>query len=157
LVPPLTADEQRQAIIAPAEWVGLRVEPALTELLLAEASDQALPQLAHVLRRIFSNRQGRTLTVEGYRTTGGIAQAVATTADAIHDALNEANQALMRRLMTALVAVTEGAEDTRRRVPRNQLLSADAGGDGERILAQLVDERLVTAEDGTYMLSHEAL
>src|SRR5262249_30658590 len=84
LVPPLTADEQRQAIIAPAEWVGLRVEPALTELLLAEASDQALPQLAHVLRRIFANRQGRTLTVEGYRATGGIPQAVATTPDAIH-------------------------------------------------------------------------
>src|SRR5262249_3195760 len=138
---------------------GLQVEPALTELLLAEASDQALPQFAHVLRRTFANRQGRTLTAEGYRATGGIAQAVATTADAIHDALDNAGQKLLRRLMIALVAVTAGAEDPRRRVPRDQLLDtdADAEGAGERILAQLIDARLVTAEDDTYMLSHEAL
>src|SRR5262249_576703 len=69
----------------------------------------------------FANRQDRTLTVEAYRATGGIAQAVATTADAIYDALDEADQKLLRRLMLALVAVTDGAKDTRRRVPRDQL------------------------------------
>jgi hypothetical protein len=110
LVPPMTADEQCQAIIAPAEAVGLQVEPALTELLLAEATDQALPQLAHVLRRTFANRTGRTLTVEGYRATGGIAQAVATTADAIHDALDNTGQKLLRRLMLA-----PGRRDRRQR------------------------------------------
>src|SRR5262249_51207734 len=99
LVPAMTAAEQRQAITAPAEAVGLQVEPALAELLVAEPSDEALPQLAHVLRRTFANRQGRTLTVEGYRATGGIAQAVATTADAIHDCLDELDQKLLRRLM----------------------------------------------------------
>src|SRR5262249_5112035 len=159
LVPAMTSAEQRQAIIAPAELVGLQVEPALTELLLAEASDQALPQLAHVLRRTFANRTGRTLTVEAYQATGGIAQAVATTADAIYDALNEADQKLLRRLVVAMVTVTDGAEDTRRRVPRDQLLDAhtDREAAGERILAHLIEERLVTAEDDTYMLSHEAL
>jgi hypothetical protein len=126
IVPAMTADEQRQAITAPAEAVCLRVEPALTELLLAEASDQALPQLAHVLRQAFAHRQGRTLTVEGYQATGGIAQAVATTADTVHDTLDDAGQKLLRQLMTALVAVTDGAEDTRRRVPRDQLLGTDA-------------------------------
>jgi hypothetical protein len=108
LVPAMTAAERRQAITVPAESVGLQVEPALTELLFAEASAEALPQLAHVLRRTFANRQGRTLSVEGYRATGGIAQAVATTADAIHDALDEADQRLLRRLMLALVAVVDG-------------------------------------------------
>src|SRR5262249_37195069 len=159
LVPAMTAAEQRQAITAPAEAVGLQVEPALAELLVAETSDEALPQLAHVLRRTFANRQGRTLTVEGYRATGGIAQAVATTADAIHDCLDELDQKLLRRLMLALVAVVDGAEDTRRRVSRDQLLGthADSRSSGERILARLIVERLVTAGDGSYMLSHEAL
>src|SRR5262249_11075792 len=133
--------------------------PALVELLLAEVSDEALPQLAHVLRRTFANRQGRTLTVEGYRATGGIAHAVAATADAIYDALDETDQRRLRRLVVALVAVVDGVEDTRRRVSHAELLGLDADGqsDGERILAQLIDERLVTAEDGAYMLSHEAL
>jgi hypothetical protein len=53
--------------------------------------------------------------------------------------------------------VTDGSDDTRRRVPRDQLLHADTEDDGERILAYLIDARLVTAEDGTYMLSHDAL
>src|SRR5262249_59024714 len=65
----------------------------------------------------------------------------------------------LRRLVVALVAVVDGVEDTRRRVSHAELLGLDADGqsDGERILAQLIDERLVTAEDGAYMLSHEAL
>src|SRR5262249_58904270 len=159
LVPAMTAAEQRQAIMAPAESVGLQVEPALADLLVAEASAEALPQLAHVLRRTFANRTGRTLTVEGYRATGGVARAVATTATAIHDPLDKPDQKLLRRLMLALVAVVDGAEDTRRRVPRNELLDAhpDRESDSDRILARLIDERLVTAEDNTYMLSHEAL
>jgi hypothetical protein len=159
LVPAMTAAEQRQAVTAPAESVGLQVEPALADLLLAEASDQALPQLAHVLRRTFAHRQGRTLTVESYRATGGIARAVATTADGIHDSLDEPDRKLLRRLMLALVAVVDGVEDTRRRVSRSELTGppADRGSGSERILARLIDERLVTADDGTCMLSHEAL
>src|SRR5262249_58813228 len=117
LVPTMTAAEQRQAITAPAESVGLQVEPALADLLVAEASDEALPQLAHVLRRTFAHRQGRTLTVEGYRATGGIAPAAATTANAIHDSLDEPEQKLLRRVMLPLVAVTAGAAGTRRPVP----------------------------------------
>src|SRR5262249_42530579 len=62
LIAPMTAAEQRQAIVAPAEQVGLQVEPALADLLVAESSSQALPQFAHVLRRTFANRTGRTLT-----------------------------------------------------------------------------------------------
>ena len=159
LITAMTPDQRRQAIVGPAESVGLQIEPGLAELLVAEASGESLPQLAHVLRRTFAHRRGRALTVEGYRATGGIAQAVATTADAVYDALNEADQRLLRRLMVSLVAVVDGAEDTRRRVPREQLLgaSAQARRDGDRVLCQLIAQRLVTAEDETYMLSHEAL
>src|SRR5262249_55685081 len=47
----------------------------------------------------------------------------------------------------------------RRRVPRDQLLGTgtDQQRTGERILARLIEERLVIAEDDTYMLSHDAL
>lgn len=166
LVPPMTPNELRQAITAPADLVGLRIEPGLTELLVTEAGGQALPQLAYVLRQTFANRSGRTLTVAGYRATGGIAQAIATAAEAIHDSLTPAEQNQLRRLVLSLVAVVDGAEDTRRRVPRAELPgvgTAEAGNTGagngevERILAELIDARLVTAEDDAYMLSHDAL
>jgi hypothetical protein len=159
LVTAMTDTERRQAIVGPAATVGLRVEPGLVEVLIAEGSGDALPQLAHVLRRAFTHRTGQTLTVEGYRAAGGIGRAVATTADAVHDALNQHDRKLLRRLVLAMVAVVDGAEDTRRRVPRDQLLDSDPTHrhDAERILAQLIDDRLVTAEDNSYMLSHDAL
>src|SRR5262249_53121352 len=141
------------------EAVGLSIEPGLDDLLLTEASTESLPQLAHVLRRTFAHRRGRTLTVAGYRATGGIAEAVAASADAVHDTLDPADQRLLRRLILPMVAIVDGAEDTRRRVHRAQLLDTDPDRhhEADRILSLLVGARLVTAEDGTYMLSHEAL
>ena len=124
-----------------------------------EAPGESLPQLAHALRRTFAYRHGRTLTADSYRATGGIAQAVATTAEAVYASLDGANQQLLRRLTVGLVAVVDGVEDTRRRVNRDDLLGANLEDrrDGEQILGHLVEQRLVTAEDDTYMLSHEAL
>jgi WD40 repeat protein len=157
VVPAMTEEELREAIAGPATAVGLRIERGLTDLLVAEASGESLPQLAHVLRRAFSQRRGDTLTIEGYRATGGIAEAVAASAEAVYGGLSEADQRLLRRLMVAMVAVVDGAEDTRRRVPRERLPGTAPGEAGEHILAQLIEQRLVTAEDGSYMLSHEAL
>src|SRR5262249_20577719 len=62
VVPAMTAAERRQAITGPADSVGLQIDPGLVDLLVAEASGDSLPQLAHVLRRTFAHRRGRTLT-----------------------------------------------------------------------------------------------
>ena len=43
----------------------------------------ALPLLSHALRATWELRDGRTLTVEGYRDTGGVSSAIARTADRI--------------------------------------------------------------------------
>ena len=77
--------------------MGLDVDPGLVELLLRDLGDTAptageggmtgyeagrLPLLAHALRVTWQQRHGHTLTVEGYRISGGIHRAVATTAGA---------------------------------------------------------------------------
>ncbi|MGH3821175.1 MAG: hypothetical protein ACRDRE_26235 [Pseudonocardiaceae bacterium] len=98
LVGPMSDTELREAILYPAQDVGLDVEPGLVELLLRDLGDAApatgkgevtgyeagrLPLLTHALRATWQQRHGYTLTVEGYRNTGGIHRAVATTAESV--------------------------------------------------------------------------
>ncbi len=74
-----------------------------------------LPLLAHALRATWQQRHGHTLTVNGYRVTGGIHRAVATTADRVFAGLHPASQHAARILFLRLVRIGDGTEDTRRR------------------------------------------
>lgn len=132
VVGPMSDTELREAILHPAWNVGLDVEAGLVELLLWDLGDTAtttgeseitsyeagrLPLLAHVLRVTWQQRHGHTLTVDGYRSTGGISRAVATTADRVWAGLDPAGQHVARTLFLRLIKIGDGAEDTRRRVP----------------------------------------
>ena len=79
----MTADELRRAVTEPARLAGLRLEPGLVDLVLRDVAGEpgALPLLSHALRATWERRDGRTLTVEGYRESGGVASALARTAD----------------------------------------------------------------------------
>ena len=79
----MTGDELERAVVEPAHLAGLRLEPGLVELAVREVAGEpgALPLLSHALRATWERRDGRTLTVEGYRESGGVGAAVAQTAD----------------------------------------------------------------------------
>jgi WD40 repeat protein len=162
----MSADDLREVIISPAEAVGLQVEAGLAELLLSDAgltesaTDQAarLPLLAHALRATWQQRQGRFLTVDGYRMTGGIGQSVATTAEREYSMLDMADQRLARTLFIRLIKVGDGTADVCRPMRRDELLqdlpaSAAAAG----ILDRFTGARLLTQERDTVALAHEAL
>ena len=80
---PMGESQLREAIEAPARQSGLRLEPGLVDLLVRDVEGEpgALPLLSHALRRTWERREGRVLTVEGYRATGGIRGAVAQSAE----------------------------------------------------------------------------
>jgi hypothetical protein len=158
VVRPMDDRELRRAIDGPAAAAGLTLQPGLADLLLAEASGESLPLVAHALRQTFERRQGMTLTVRGYQATGGIAQAVATTAERMHDGLDEDGRYVLRQMLLRMVSLGDGVEDTRRRVDRDELLGSATRPDvAEGVIARLVEHRLVTAEKIPYVLSHEAL
>ena len=85
----MTDDELARAIAEPARLAGLRLEPGLVELILRDVAAEpgALPLLSHALRATWERRDGRTLTVEGYRASGGVTSAIARTADDVIDGL----------------------------------------------------------------------
>src|SRR5439155_5347452 len=74
LLGPMNPDELREAIEAPAKAAGLRLERGLSDVILRDAVDEpgALPLLSHALMETWARRDGRTLTLDGYRDAGGV-------------------------------------------------------------------------------------
>ncbi|MEU7912779.1 NACHT and WD repeat domain-containing protein [Microbispora bryophytorum] len=165
-VGPMSQDELREAILYPAADVGLDIEPGLIELLLSDMGAGSgdgyeagrLPLLAHALRITWQQRHGHTLTVAGYRITGGIQRAVATTAERIFTELGSADQQTAQALFLRLVTVGDGAEDTRRRVARDDLLGSVADSDSAAMVVDAFTQgRLLTRNQDCVEITHEAL
>lgn len=156
LLNPMSAEGLRAAIEGPARQAGLRLEAGLVELLVGEVEGRpgALPHLSHALRQTWERREGSVLTLDGYRATGGIRNAVARSAERLYDDMSADQQVMLRDLMLRLVTPTPEGEPVRSRVPR-RLLTVDAEHD--RLMERLVGARLVTSDDGVVELAHEAL
>ena len=153
-------DELERAVIEPARLAGLRLDTGLVELILRDVAGEpgALPLLSHALRVTWEHRDGRTLTVEGYRESGGVASAVAQTADAIVESVPAERHALLRSVFVRLTELGEGVEDSRRRVPVGELVPEDGSHEEvEALLERLAEARLLTLGDGTAEVAHEVL
>lgn len=153
---PLAGDALVEAIEGPAAMAGLRLEPGLVDLLLRDISGEpgALPLLSHALAETWRMRDGRVLTVDGYRSTGGIQGAVARSADRVYESLAVDQRELLRTLLLRLIARTPGGDAVRIRAGRRQLVTSI---ERERLIELLVNARLLTVEEDTVQVAHEAL
>ncbi|GHC83950.1 nSTAND1 domain-containing NTPase [Streptomyces flavofungini] len=158
LVTAMSPGELRQAVVKPAQVSGLIVERELTARLVQEADGEpgALPLLSHALRETWRRRRGRTLTLQGYEDTGGVHGAIARTAEDVHARLSDSRRELARLILLRLIAPGEGAQDTRRPIRRAEL---DFGERDEvdAVVDLLARARLITLDDDTVDLAHEAL
>ena len=145
-----------QAIEAPARQGGLIIEAGLVDLLVREVKDDpgALPLLSHVLLETWRRREGNTLTVAGYRASGGIHGAVAQSAEALYAKVAIEHRHTLRDLILRLVTPGPLGEPVRSRVPR-RMVATDH--DRDQLIEKLVAARLVTSDDGALEISHEAL
>ena len=160
LLGPMDSGELERAITEPARLAGLKLEPGLVELIMRDVAAEpgALPLLSHALRATWERRNGRTLTVDGYRETGGVASAIGRTADRLVDALPDEQRRLVRGVLVRMTELGEGSEDSRRRVAVGELVpEGAAAGSVEALLRRLAEERLVTLDDGSAEVAHEAL
>ncbi|MFC7495856.1 MULTISPECIES: BTAD domain-containing putative transcriptional regulator [unclassified Nocardioides] len=143
------------AVEKPAAQHGLLVEPGLVDLLLRdlEGEPAALPLFSHALAQTWSRREGRTLTVAGYRATGGVRGAVGRSAERVYAATNAGDRTALRSLMMRLVSLGSEGEPHRVRVPADQLTDPRHTD----LVDALVRARLVTRDADTLTLTHEAL
>ena len=128
VVVPLTAPELERAVAGPAERAGVTVGPGLVAQLVADVADQpgALPLLQYALTELFDRRQNSALTADAYREIGGVPGALARRGEEIFASLSGGAKEAARQLFLRLVTLSEGVEDTRRRVLRAELVSIHA-------------------------------
>jgi WD40 repeat protein/class 3 adenylate cyclase len=160
LLGPMKPEELRRAITEPASCAGLRLEPGLVDVILRDVAGEpgALPLLSHALRATWELRDGRTLTVDGYRETGGVTSAIARTADRIVETTPDELHSLLRNVFLRLTEIGDGVEETRRRVEVDELVpEGGSASEVNTILDQLADARLITLREGTAEVAHEAL
>ncbi|WP_327157955.1 hypothetical protein [Streptomyces tubercidicus] len=178
VVGPMSEAEVREAILFPARVVGLEVEPGLVEVLLRDLGAHAraaatgapdgpresggyeagrLPLLAHALRATWQQRHAHVLTVEGYRATGGIAHAIATTADSVYACMDPPGRRATRALLLRLVKIGSGVEDTRRRLPYTDLAGHGDSAVPAAIIESFTQARLLTRERDSVEITHEVL
>ncbi|MFE3989472.1 NACHT and WD repeat domain-containing protein [Nocardia tengchongensis] len=163
---PMLGAELTAAITEPVQRAGLKLETGLPDVIFTElvglggdpGSEVAgtLPLLSHVMQAIWQRRDGTRLTLAGYRAAGGVAGSVATTADEAWAKLDESEQAAARELLLAMVNVGSGTRDTRRRVPRDDLLARATDPEATAAaLETLARARLITLDRDSATLAHE--
>lgn len=159
----MSDEEMRRAIEEPARRGRWEFEPGLVDLILQDVGHEpgALPLLSHALLETWQRRQGRTMTLSGYISSGGVRGAIAETAETVFtDQFNHEQQAIARRIFLRLTELGDetATGDTRRRATINELIMKPEESDATQVvLKALADARLVTTSEDSVQVAHEAL
>lgn len=155
LVSALSGGALRTVIEEPATRAGCRLEAGLSELLMVETGGEraALPLLSHALAETWEHRTGRVLTVDAYRTTGGIDGAVARSAERLWERVSPTDRPRLKTLLLRLVAPGASSQPVRVHLDRRRL----TGLLQDDVIDLLLRYRLVTADDRTICLAHDAV
>jgi len=163
----LTPAELELAIAAPAQRIGVTVEPDLRAEIVADSAGRlgALPLLQYALTEMFDRCEDGALTLPAYREVGGVGGALADRAEQIYEATRGGKgKEATRQLFLRLVNVDEGIEDLRRRVRRSEVDSLE--GHREAMTAAIdafTRHRLLTSDrdpvtrEPTVEVAHEEL
>jgi hypothetical protein len=153
--------ELKRTIIKPASMVGLSFDPpALVDQILEDVGEDEgrLPLLQYALKESWALRKGNKITADSYARSGGVREALRTTADRTFAALSDEDQQAARQLFLRLVTPGEGREDTR------ALAAMPSEPTQRRIVEQFAGPRtrlLVTGSDRatrpTVEVAHETL
>ncbi|MEV0756503.1 hypothetical protein [Streptosporangium sp. NPDC050280] len=159
LIGPMDEDDLRQVITGPAARAGLRVDRALVEAILGDCRTEpgALPLLSHALLETWKRRKGDAMTLTGYRAAGGIQGAIAQSAERVYGEFGDGERHLVKNVFLRLTALGEGTEDTRRRVAPDELLSGPNGTAVATVLTRLTEARLLTVDEDSVQVAHEAV
>jgi len=159
----MSDEELRRAIEEPARRGRWEFESGLVDLLLHDVGHEpgALPLLSHALLETWQRRRGRTMTLSGYTSSGGVRGAIAETAEAVFaDQFTHEQQNIARRIFLRLTELGDetATGDTRRRAAFNELiLKPEDAETTQTVLKALADARLITTSEDAVEVAHEAL
>lgn len=163
-LPPLSASELHDAIVEPADRVGLKFEPGLVERLVKEILGEpaGLPLLQFTLLKLWDLRDHNRLTLEAYRKIGGGRLALARTADEVYAQLSPAEQNTLKTIVLLMVRPAAGMEVVTSSVRRSDAYAKADRASVDHVLGSLIAARLVRSVptnvgDQRIELAHGAL
>ncbi|MEH2012711.1 nSTAND1 domain-containing NTPase [Nostoc sp.] len=164
-VTPMNREELETAIIKPAEYMNLAVEPELVSQMIAdvENSPGSLPLLQYTLTELWQQRTEERLTLTMYSKLGGVRGTLQTRATEVYESLSPEEQQATKRIFLELTQLGEGTEDTRRQVLQRDLVTSQyPEAVINRIIQRLADEKLVVTSTLSNQIAvvdvaHEAL
>ena len=130
--------------------------------IVAGFADQpgALPLLQYTLTELWDQRVSNLLTLDAYRSLGGVAGALARRAEHLYADASPEEQQAIQRMLGRLVLPGGGTADTRRRARRSELGTGPAI---DAVLERFGAARLVSfdrdpvSREPTVEVAHEAL
>lgn len=167
VVGPLSEENLRAAIVEPARIAGVELSAELVERVLGDIASGdraawvhdvgALPLLSHALRMTWEAAAGSQPTAVHYQSIGGIAGAIALSADEVYAGLDPAARELARQMFLRLLN-DDGELLTRRNVPWSELIDPDQEDPrATEVIEAFVSARLLTADSESVRVAHEAL
>ncbi|HET8682364.1 MAG TPA: hypothetical protein VFM54_10890 [Micromonosporaceae bacterium] len=167
-VGPMSEAELRLAVTGPAAEAGVRVEPALTEVILADLrstatgsglANGALPLLSQAMLSTWEHRDGDELTVRAYRRCGGVANAVQTSAETTYQQLPAEEQQAARAVFTYLTVVSSDGQLALRQVTRADLRAAVPARPEhvDAVVEAYAARRLIVVHRETVEIAHDIL
>ncbi|MCQ0004143.1 hypothetical protein LUX73_04845 [Actinomadura madurae] len=167
VVGPMAEADLRRAITGPADVAGLSIEPGLIDTILSPLRSPAggydagaLPLLSQAMLTIWEHREDDRLTGRGYALTGGVTQAVATSAEAAYADLDPGRRRLARHVFHRLTAVSRDGRLARRTVQRPDLHAGHSDRERagtDRILDVFAARRLIVVDDSGVQIAHDVL
>lgn len=160
---PMTKRELTEAITGPAKAVGLRLEPHLVEMITEDATHglaaRSLPILSHALQATWQHRTHGRLTIDGYRSVGGIRGTVTQIADRALTQLNEPTRVAAMNLLLRLTRIGDDLSQNSpwRRTAADLVTESADHETTQQALESLVKSRIVRADAGSVQIIHEAL
>lgn len=165
----MSREDLTAVIVGPADTVGLRVGDGFIDVVLSDlglgvgvarstaplSTPGVLPLLAHALQRSWEVRSANTLTLTGYRETGGVHGAITLSAEERWSAFTTAQRDVARDLLLHLVHIGADGRGMRRHVRTSEL--EDRHPDAGAVLDILVAARLVIHDEHGTTLAHEAV
>jgi hypothetical protein len=159
-IPPMSPGELDEAIVRPAERLGVAFDDSVVAAMVAEtaARPATLPMLQFVLAELFDDRVDGRISAASYERRGGLGGAIGSRAEEIFASLDDASAASGRELFGRLVTPGTGVPDTRRRAKLGEL-SATMRTAAEPFVASrlLVADHDQASREPILEIAHEAL
>ncbi len=146
---PLNSEQLQRAITEPAKKANLELEAGLVQQMLKDGGNQpgSLPLVQDTLTELWQQRVDNSLKLSVYVKLGGISGTLNKRATAFYKGLSDAEKETVKVIFLALTQLGEGTEDTRRRVLKQDLITAKyPEGVIDLMIQKLADERLIVTD-----------